>query len=138
MFVRFNLYTFMQIYGSQDVDYSIRRQEVMNLEIEGLDFFQETKDRATFAKVAITWSEWNTLGLLLKHGFIDPDMMFEFLQYRGPMYHWDKYGDMIKGYREKYGFYSLGTGFEYLAEEMTKYREKQGQMFKQEHPELKT
>jgi hypothetical protein len=98
------------------------------MDFKDLYDFQQRADRATFAKVAITWAEWNTLGLLLKYGFIDPDMMFEFLQYRGPIYHWNKYGGIIKKYREKYGFYSLGVGFEYLAEEMVKYRDKQGPM----------
>jgi len=122
----------MQIHGSQDVDWSTRRSEVINMDFEDFDDFEKKMDRVTFAKVAITWSEWNTLGLLLKNGFIDPEMMFEFLQYRGPIYHWEKYGDIIKEWRKKYGFYSLGVGFEYLAEEMAKYREKQGQAFPQQ------
>jgi len=121
----------MQIYGSQNVDWSIRRQEVIDMDFKDDDDFWEKIDKPIFAKVAITWGEWNTLGLLLKNGFIDDDMMFEFLQYRGPIYHWEKYGEIIKEMRTKYGFYSLGLGFEYLAEEMTKYREKQGRMFPQ-------
>jgi hypothetical protein len=121
----------MQLYGSQNVDWSIRRQEVINMDFKDLDDFWEKADRPTFAKVGITWSEWNILGLLLKNGFIDDDMMFEFLQYRGPIYHWERYGEIIKEMRIRHGFYSLGTGFEYLAEKMTVYREKQGHMFPQ-------
>ena len=65
------------------------------------------------------------LGQRMKNGFIDADMMFEFLQYRGPIVHWNKYGSIIKEWRERDGLYSLGVGFEYLANEMTKYRENQ-------------
>ncbi len=116
----------MQIHNAQNSEYSMRRLEVINLDTEGLDVLKAEPETAS--KILITWREWNQLGLLLKYGFIDPDMMFEFLHGSGPILHWEKYGDIIKEMRLSGKFYSLGVGFEYLAEEMKKYRDKQEQM----------
>ena len=116
----------MQIHNAQNSEYSMRRLEVINLDTEGLDVLKAEPETAS--KILITWREWNQLGLLLKYGFIDPDMMFEFLHGSGPILHWEKYGDIIKEMRSSGKYYSLGVGFEYLAEEMKKYRDKQEQM----------
>jgi hypothetical protein len=128
----------MQVFHSQDVDYALRRTEVANMEFSDYDDFQEKMEGMTWAKVATTWAEWNQLGLLLKNGFIDPDTMFEFLSGRGPIIHWNKYESIIKEYRYRRKWYSVGVGFEYLAKEMEKYRDKQEQHIYGEHPELRT
>lgn len=116
----------MQLHNAQNSEYSMRRIEVINFDTEGLDV--RNAEPETASKILITWREWNQLGLLLKYSFIDPDMMFEFLHGSGPILHWEKYGDIIKEMRSSGKQYSLGVGFEYLAEEMKKYRDKQEQI----------
>ena len=119
----------MQMHNAQNSEYSMRRLDVINLDTEGLDVLNAEPE--TTSKILITWREWNQLGLLLKYDFIDPDMMFEFLHGSGPILHWEKYGDIIKEMRINRKLYSLGVGFEYLAEEMKKYRNKQEQTYTQ-------
>ena len=116
----------MQLHNAQNSEYSMRRIEVINFDTEELDV--RNAEPETASKILITWREWNQLGLLLKYSFIDPDMMFEFLHGSGPILHWEKYGDIIKEMRSSGKQYSLGVGFEYLAEEMKKYRDKQEQI----------
>ena len=118
----------MQVYQSQDVDYSQRRRDVAELEFDDYDDFSEKVDRLTWSKVMITIMEWNQLGLLLKYGFVDSGMMFEFLHGRGPIIHWNKYEPIVMEYRKNRRWFSFGVGMEYLAAEMEKYRDTQEQM----------
>ena len=120
----------MQIHNSQDTEYSTRRTEVIQMELSdkalsNVNDFEKEISKEQWGLISTTWAEWNLLGLLLKNGFIDNDMMFEFLSARGPIVHWDKYGTVIRDYRTSRKWYSYGVGFEYLAEEMRTYRAQQ-------------
>jgi hypothetical protein len=121
----------MQVYQSQNVDYSVRRKEIVSMEFEGYDDFIKA-DVLSWSKVMITLAEWNQLGLLLKYGFVDSEMMFEFLHGRGPIFHWTKWEPIIMEYRRRRKWFSFCLGLEYLAKEMEKYRDKQEKILLQQ------
>ena len=117
----------MQIHQSQDEAYQNRRMDIarLNIEYENLEEFEEKTTRDQYVKWAAMINEWNTIGLLLKFGYFDPETLFEYFHARGPIHHWEKYKDVILWYRERNKWYSFCGGMEYLAEEMKKYRDKQ-------------
>jgi hypothetical protein len=117
----------MQIHQSQDEAYQHRRAEVANLDFKDLDDFEENTTRDQFVKWAAMISQWNILGLMLKMGYFDTEMLFEYLHARGPIVHWEKFKPIIEGYREHHKYYSFAGGMEYLAEEMKRYRDEQEQ-----------
>ena len=59
------------------------------------------------------------------NGLIDSDMLFGSGR-SAPMFHWKKYGDVIKEIRRRYSMPLFCTGFEYLAEENVRYLERKG------------
>ncbi|MBL7169172.1 hypothetical protein ISS40_10905 [Candidatus Bathyarchaeota archaeon] len=115
----------MQIHQSQDEAYQHRRMEVVNLDFSDLDDFEENTTRDQFVKWAAMMSQWNILGLMLKMGFFDTEMLFEYLHACGPIVHWEKFKPIILEYRERNKWYSFCGGMEYLAEEMERYRDEQ-------------
>jgi hypothetical protein len=115
----------MQIHQSQDEAYQNRRAEIASMEIDSIDDFFENLSRDQFVKFAAMINEWNILGLMLKMGYFDTEMLFEYLHARGPIHHWNKFESIIKAYRERNKMFSFCNGMEYLAKEMKRYRDEQ-------------
>ena len=69
------------------------------------------------------------IGVLVKRGLIDMNLVVDLL-YTGIKETWEKYEEIIYGWRTKAGIPHIWKNYEYLYNELMKYVE--------EHPELKT
>jgi hypothetical protein len=74
------------------------------------------------------WYFWEGMGLLLKKGLVDREMIYYLLGSGfGVLTDWDKFGDVIKEMRVRIDRPNLFMWFEYLAEDMKKMTEEKGQ-----------
>ena len=73
------------------------------------------------------WYFWEGMGLLLKKGLVDREMIFYLLGSGfGVLTDWDKFGSIIKEMRVRLDQPNMNIWFEYLAEEMKKMTEEKG------------
>ena len=73
------------------------------------------------------WYFWEGMGLLLKKGLVDREMIYHLLGGGfGVLMNWDKFGPIIKEMRAQMGQSDLFLWFEYLADEMRKMTEEKG------------
>lgn len=77
------------------------------------------------------WYFWEGIGLLLKKGLIDREMIYYLLSSGfGVLLAWDKFGSLIKEMRDFLDQPDLLMWFEYLAHEMRKMTEEKGTPWK--------
>jgi hypothetical protein len=118
---------FMQVYQQLNSEESFRTfAELMNLECENYDEFLRKYDSSVnpnnFGKRSHIWWSYNTIGVLLHEGLIEPDLVFKLL---GPLVvqQWKKWSSIIEEIRERENVPENLKMFEYLYGEMRKLRE---------------
>ena len=73
------------------------------------------------------WYFWEGMGLLLKKGLVDKEMIYYLLGSGfGVLTDWDKFESVIKEMRVRLNQPNMNIWFEYLAEEMKKMTEEKG------------
>jgi len=84
-----------------------------------------------FAMRYHNWNFWEGMGLLLKKGLVDKEMIYYLLGGGfGVLFTWDKFGSVIKEMRVQLDLPEYFMWFEYLAEEMRKVAEEKGKPWK--------
>lgn len=79
------------------------------------DFMNHSPEsRANFNYVQV---RYNNLGVMLKHGMIDPDLFYEIFPTRNILRFWEQMKGIIQDYREKTKDLTYNEGFEYLYNE---------------------
>lgn len=117
---------FMQIYQQLNSEETHKTwAELANLEINIEDYLQKydsSVNPAHYAKRAILWYSFNTIGELLRMGIIDPVLLHRLSL--GPMVNitWEKWADVIKELRVMHNAPDIWEGFEYLNNEMKRLR----------------
>jgi len=71
------------------------------------------------------WRRMHVMGLMVRDGLINLDTFMEYVG-DSPASFWLKYGDLIKEYRIRFQFPTYFSGFEYLADEVNRYRISKG------------
>ena len=104
--------------------------ELMSMEWSDMKDFFEKYDSSVnidnFAKRYRSWFFLDGIGMLLKKGLVDREMVFHLMGGYWGIWLWEKHGDVIKFLRDYNNMPELATWFEYLALEMTKMREQRG------------
>jgi len=128
---------FMQIYQQLT---SIESQktwgELLNMEWDDIEDYRKKHDSTvnldSWGKRGHIWWSYSTIGMMVKKGLIDPEMVYMTLGNMVIM-QWDKWSEVIYDTRErsvrqgvKGGPYMF-KGFEYLNDEMVKLLEKEDQ-----------
>ena len=112
---------------------SRRSLELLEMEWNDYDEFERKygsdNNPDNFGKRTTAWNNFNTMGMLLKNGLIDPETLFGSGR-SAPMFHWKKFGEVIKEMRRRYSMPLYCTGLEYLAAENKKYLEQKGYTIK--------
>ena len=102
---------------------------LMNMEWEDYDDYERKYgsdvNPDNYSKRMAMWSRFNWMGMLLRRGLIDRDVLFESL---GPaaLQHWTKFKEIISETRRRYNLHLYGVDFEYLAEEYCKFVQEKG------------
>jgi hypothetical protein len=101
-----------------------RSVELMNMEWEDYDDYERKYgsdfNPDNYSKRMTSWGRFNMMGLLLRRGLIDKDLLFESTP-AAALQHWTKFKDVIRELRRRYNLPLYGVDFEYLAEENRKY-----------------
>ena len=87
------------------------------------DFFQKydsSVDLENFEKRYRLWSYLDGMGMLLKKGLIDKEMIYYLMGGYGAYWNWEKFKDVIKESRVRMNSPDHFVMFEYLAEAMQK------------------
>ena len=119
----------MQLSDRRNEETSRKGLELLEMEWTDYDDFERKygsdNNPDNFAMRVTFWNRFNTQGMLLRRGLVDADILFA-SGGNGPMFHWNKYGPIIKELRRRYNMPVYCTGFEYLAEENRKFIEQRG------------
>jgi hypothetical protein len=126
----------MQLSDSYTEEFSRKGVELLDMEWKDYDEFERKygsdNNPDNFAMRVTSWNRFNTQGQLLMNRLIDADTIFG-ANRQAAMFHWKKFGEVIKEIRRRYNMPLFCTGFEYLANENSKYLERRG--FSVEVPE---
>ena len=102
--------------------------EIMNLEWTDINDYQAKYGADTnpehYAKLVVLLNKIDYIGLLLKNGLLDRDLVFQIMTIT-PTLVWNKFEDVIKYSREFYNR-PMFPGIQYLAEECDKYMTEKG------------
>ena len=93
------------------------------------DFYRKydsSVDKENFVKRFYYWNLMDKVGILLKKGLIDKELVYYLLGGYSTTWTWQKFKPIIIHQREYQNFKELGIGWEYLAKEMMKMREERG------------
>jgi hypothetical protein len=112
-------------------DFMYEGNDLIGLQWTDFDDFARKYDsgvnRENYAGRALHWNFYEVLGYYLRTGQLD---MGQLNTMNGGglyvMYMWAKFGDVIKRYREIMKWPDYFMNFEYLADEMAKYRKGKG------------
>ena len=63
------------------------------------------------------WHYWDGIGLLLRKGLVDPDVIYALNSAGGVLWAWKKWESVIKQIRVRYNMPELGVNWEYLVDE---------------------
>jgi hypothetical protein len=120
----------MQLSQQRNEETSIRNLELVNMQWDDYDDFEKKygsdHNPANFSKRSSSWYQYNTIGLLLKKGMIDPDTLFGIQSGETALFQWTKFGTIIKEIRKRYNMPRFCVNFEYLATENVKYLQQKG------------
>jgi hypothetical protein len=101
----------------------------MNAEWENFEDFYEKygpkADPELFNFMINLWNRYNISGLMIRDGLIGVSAYIEYLG-DAPANSWGKYHDIITEYRKRFHLPNYLIGFEYLANEINKYRVEKG------------
>ena len=107
-----------------------RDLELINMEWTDRDDFEKKygsdNNPDNFGKRQAAWNEFDTIGLLLKKGLVDRELLFGDMGFDEAVVFWHKFGDIIKGSRRMYNQPYALINFEYLAEDCSKYYQEKG------------
>ena len=93
--------------------------------------YDSSVDIKNFAQRYNHWYFWEGMGLLLKKGLVDKEMIYHLLSAGfGVLMSWDKFAPVIREMRVQLDQPDLFMWFEYLADEMKKMTEEQGRPWK--------
>jgi hypothetical protein len=122
---------FMQLY--QDINsetFHRALMEIVNLEIDDYDDYLQKYDSRVnpnhYAKRAHIWGSFNTTGELLRQGIIEPDLVHRLQLGQLVTIVWEKWEHIIRELRERENVPEVWEGFEYLYDEMKRYRIERG------------
>jgi len=116
---------------SDDYTEETTRRGLELIEMEWTDYdeferkYGSDNNPDNYTKRMTHWNLFNTQGMLLMNGLVDSELLFGSGRV-SPMFHWKKFGDVIKEIRRRYSTPLYCTGFEYLANENRKYLEQKG------------
>ena len=89
------------------------------------DFFNRydsSVDMDNFEKRYSVWSFYDGIGMLLKKGLVDKEMIYYLMGGYGGFWNWEKFKDVIQASRERMNNPDHFAMFEYFGEEMQKMR----------------
>ena len=123
------LQTLISFSGMADEEGSKRNIELLNMEWTDYHDFEikygSDNNPDNYAKRQVVWGQYETIGLALKRGYVDRDLIFERLG-NVPVVYWVKFGDVMKEIRRRYNQPLSYVNFEYLAEDCVKYMQEKG------------
>jgi len=122
---------FMQIYQQLNSEESHKTSmEIYNLEIKDNDEFLQKYDSsvnpAHYGKRAYIWFSYNTIGELLRMGIIELELLIRLQLDPMVILMWEKWEEIIRATRVRENIPDLWEGFEYLYDEMKKFRSSRG------------
>lgn len=91
---------------------------------EWWELYGPTKNPDAFAKWLHAMLTYEIIGVLLKRGFLDIEVIDDLMS-GGTLMIWDRYGSIIEGLRERFGYPQLQEHQEYMASEIRKIVNKQ-------------
>ena len=101
----------------------------MNAEWVNFDDYNEkygsSKNPELFNFAIRIWSRYNISGLMIRDGLINVDAYVEYIG-DAPAIVWDKYRDIVLEYRKRFHLPNYLSGFEFLANEINRYRVDKG------------
>ena len=103
--------------------------EIMNAQWDSFDDFyhkysQRVQPEQHGYRMAL-WNRYNVIGLMIRDGMIDVKSYVDYM-HDTPVVVWEKYRDIILEYRKRYHLPNYLSGFEFLAEEINRYRVRMG------------
>ena len=122
---------FMQIYQQLNSEESHKTMmELYNLEIRDYDEYLQKYDSSVnpthYGKRAHIWFSFNTIGELLRMGIIELELLLRLQLDFTVIIMWEKWEDIIRATREREAIPDVWEGFEYLHDEMKKFRSSRG------------
>jgi hypothetical protein len=122
---------FMQIYQQLNSEETYKSfMELVNLDLKDNDEYLQKYDSsvnpAHYAKRAYIWYSYNTIGELLRMGIIEPDLIDRLLLGAMVIMMWEKWEHIIRETRVRENIPDIWEGFEYLYDEMKKFRSMKG------------
>jgi hypothetical protein len=122
---------FMQIYQQLNtVETAKTTMELMTLNIkdntEYLEKYDSTVNLDNYAKRASIWYTYNSIGELLRIGTIDLDLILRLQLDIQVIIMWENWEEIIRATRVRENLPYLWEGFEYLYDELKRYRVSQG------------
>ena len=122
---------FMQIYQQLNSEESYKTSmELLYLDIKDYDEFLQKYDSSVnpthYAKRAYIWYNYNTIGELLCTGIIEVDLLIRLHLDTRVIVMWEKWEDIIRATRVRENIPDIWDGFEYLYQEMKRFRESKG------------
>jgi hypothetical protein len=122
---------FMQIYQQLNSEESHKTvMELYNLEIKDYDEYLHKYDSsvnpAHYGKRAHIWYSYNTIGELLRMGIIELELLIRLQLDLPVILMWEKWEDIIRATRVRENIPDLWESFEYLYDEMKKFRSSRG------------
>jgi hypothetical protein len=141
-----NTQIFMQLYQELNDEESYKTaMELMTLELKDNDEYLQKYDSSVnldgYAKRARIWYTYNSIGELLRRGTVEIDLLIRLQLDIQVVVMWEKWGDIIRATRIRENIPYLWEGFEYLYDELKKYRDSKGHtdiIITQPKPELAT
>jgi hypothetical protein len=81
-----------------------------------VEVYDPNENLEAWTNMAYLQNRYNNLGIMLKEGVIEPELLFKIFNPGGILSAWAHYKDNITTRRERYGPPNLFEGFEYLAQ----------------------
>jgi hypothetical protein len=117
---------FMQIYRDISSEESlVTWAELVNRKVEIEEYLQKydsTVNTSHFGKRASFWYKYNTIGELLRLNMIDVDLLKRLNVDTNAIIMWESWEHIIKDNRKRENMPDIWAGFEFLYDEMKKYR----------------
>jgi hypothetical protein len=112
------------------VEGGLIRMELLEMEWTDFDDFDAKYDSTVnpenYAKRFLWWGIYQEVGYLLREGLVDINTVYNLIGGHNSLILWTKFESIIIEQRKKYRDPSWFTYFEYFADEIKKYRVKQG------------
>ena len=121
---------FMQIYQELSSEETLQSfMELVNMKVDTEEYLQKydsAVNPAHYAKRAHIWYSFNTIGELLRMGLIDRELLIRLQIDSMTILMWENWKDVIYETKKRENLPDIWEGFEYLYDEMIKYRNDYG------------